>query len=229
MSSQPHPAGQVPAPAYLDAARARARAGVIASGDPDRIERYATSLAKQAWFRAVVESVWALRQPEVDRVTAERDRLAVEAEAHEGELGDLRAELSAAEADLDECRDRDAIKGRIHPVLHDLYVRIVGLDKGDCHCNLIAEFVAAALTGVAETRPTGEAPDPRVLTWDWRQQPDLADLAAAIRDLSGGTVLLHEVATGSDESAVVLARGLDEQGATKAYQRHIGMEEVAGG
>lgn len=45
----------------------------------------------------------------------------------------------------------------------------------------------------------------RVLTWDWRQQPDLDRLAAAIRDLTGGNVGLHQVDTGSDEYAIVLA------------------------
>jgi hypothetical protein len=40
---------------------------------------------------------------------------------------------------------RDALKTRIHPVLHDLNVRIVGLDNCDCHCNLIADVILDAL------------------------------------------------------------------------------------
>lgn len=45
---------------------------------------------------------------------------------------------------------RAKAKAAIHPVLHDLNVRIVGL-AGDCHCNLIAEVMLGALTGKDET------------------------------------------------------------------------------
>jgi len=47
-------------------------------------------------------------------------------------------------------------------------------------------------------------PDPHLLTWDWREQPDLADLARALTDVSNGTVYLTEVATGDDQYAIVL-------------------------
>ena len=47
----------------------------------------------------------------------------------------------------------------------------------------------------------------RVVTWDWREQPDLAELATAIRELSDGRVHLAAVDTGSDQIAVVLSRG----------------------
>lgn len=45
----------------------------------------------------------------------------------------------------------------------------------------------------------------RVPTWDWRGQPDLKELARAIRDLSGGTVSLCEVSSGTDDYAIVLS------------------------
>jgi hypothetical protein len=45
----------------------------------------------------------------------------------------------------------------------------------------------------------------RVLSWDWRGQPDLNQLAAAIRDLSEGRVSVQQVDTGSDEYAIVLS------------------------
>jgi hypothetical protein len=45
--------------------------------------------------------------------------------------------------------DRARTKAAIHPVLHDLNVRIVGL-AGDCHCNLIAEVVLGALAERAD-------------------------------------------------------------------------------
>lgn len=40
---------------------------------------------------------------------------------------------------------REQAKASLHPVLHDLNVRIVGIDKGDCHCNLITEVALDAL------------------------------------------------------------------------------------
>jgi hypothetical protein len=43
--------------------------------------------------------------------------------------------------------DREAAKAAIHPALHDLNVRIVGLDVGDCHCNLVAEVILDAIEG----------------------------------------------------------------------------------
>jgi hypothetical protein len=45
----------------------------------------------------------------------------------------------------------------------------------------------------------------RVLEWDWRAQPDLDELADAIRDLSGGRLHLAQVDTGGDSYAVVLS------------------------
>lgn len=44
-----------------------------------------------------------------------------------------------------------------------------------------------------------------VLCWDWKEQPDMDTLALLLRDLSGGTIHLHEVNTESDEFAIVLA------------------------
>lgn len=44
----------------------------------------------------------------------------------------------------------------------------------------------------------------RILSWDWKEQPDLDQLREALREVSGGTVHLHEVDTGSDQFAVVL-------------------------
>lgn len=44
-----------------------------------------------------------------------------------------------------------------------------------------------------------------MLTWDWRAQPDLDQLAAAILALTGGNVGLYQVDTGSDDYAIVLA------------------------
>jgi hypothetical protein len=58
-----------------------------------------------------------------------------------------------------------------------------------------------------------------VLTWDWRQQPDLARLARILLEVSGGTVHLAEVDTGSDEYAIVLSgRFLSEAEVDAAYR-----------
>jgi hypothetical protein len=60
----------------------------------------------------------------------------------------------------------------------------------------------------------------RVLSWDWRQQPDLDELARILADLSGGRLHLRQVETGSDEYAVVIADGpLSEWDAGRAYER----------
>lgn len=59
-----------------------------------------------------------------------------------------------------------------------------------------------------------------VLTWGWREQPDLDRLARIITDLSGGTVHLVQVETGSDEYAIVLSdRALTKDEVDEAYRR----------
>jgi hypothetical protein len=45
----------------------------------------------------------------------------------------------------------------------------------------------------------------RVLTWDWKEQPDLACLAAAVAEVSAGKVFLRGVETGGDEYAWVVS------------------------
>lgn len=44
----------------------------------------------------------------------------------------------------------------------------------------------------------------RILSWDWREQPDMEQFGKVVEELSGGRVHLHEVNTGSDQYAVVL-------------------------
>jgi hypothetical protein len=52
--------------------------------------------------------------------------------------------------------DRDALKAAMHPALHDLDVRIKGLDVGDCHCNLVAEVILDAILPALEEGMTVE-------------------------------------------------------------------------
>lgn len=63
------------------------------------------------------------------------------------ELMSARAERVELIAERDQARpDREAAKARLHPVLHELDVRITDL-PGDCHCNLVAEVILDALYG----------------------------------------------------------------------------------
>lgn len=71
-----------------------------------------------------------------------------------------------------------------------------------------------------------------VITWDFREQPDLDHLARLVHDLSGGRVHLHHPATGTDDYALIVSTtALDDTAATTLYRewpdsgpdiRHIG-------
>lgn len=52
--------------------------------------------------------------------------------------------------------DREALKAAMHPALHELDVRINGLEVGDCHCNLIAEVILDAILPVLDEGVTVE-------------------------------------------------------------------------
>jgi hypothetical protein len=49
--------------------------------------------------------------------------------------------------------ERAAVKETIHKALHELNVRIVGLEVGDCHCNLVAEVILDALVAATPAAP----------------------------------------------------------------------------
>lgn len=64
------------------------------------------------------------------------------------------------------------------------------------------------------------APEPVVLSWDWKEQPDLDELAEIVREMSGGTVHIRQVETHSDEYAIVIAPNeLDAAVAYGIYER----------
>ena len=44
-----------------------------------------------------------------------------------------------------------------------------------------------------------------VVTWDWKEQPDLDELDRAVWMASGGFARVHPIDTGSDEFAIVVA------------------------
>lgn len=65
-----------------------------------------------------------------------------------------------------------------------------------------------------------------VLSWDWREQPDLERLARMVNDLSGGTVHIAEVDTDSDEYAIVLSDALlTKADVVGAYEKRWGDAE----
>ncbi len=49
------------------------------------------------------------------------------------------------------------------------------------------------------------APKHAALSWDWKEQIDLDQLAAAIAHLTDGKVRLYKVDTGTDDVAVLLS------------------------
>jgi hypothetical protein len=64
----------------------------------------------------------------------------------------------------------------------------------------------------------------RVLFWDWKGQPDLADLQRAIREMSAnGPIHLTEVPdTGMDVVAVIIAhRPLSPAEANEQFRTHL--------
>lgn len=61
---------------------------------------------------------------------------------------------------------------------------------------------------------------PELIVWDWRQQPDLDQLAAAVVRVSGGTCHLTVVDTGGDEYALVVGpRAIAPDEACAVYER----------
>jgi hypothetical protein len=44
-----------------------------------------------------------------------------------------------------------------------------------------------------------------VITWDWREQPDLDHLARLVHDLSDGRIHLRPAETGTDQYGLIIA------------------------
>ena len=45
----------------------------------------------------------------------------------------------------------------------------------------------------------------RVIIWDWREQPDMDEIANAVQELSNGRVQIYDVDTRSDQFAIVIS------------------------
>lgn len=81
-----------------------------------------------------------------------------------------------------------------------------------------AERLAVSL--IESMRANCPPAEPVLLTWDHAEQPDMDQLAAAVRKLYGGHV--HEVDTGDDQYAIVLSTAeVDGQEVDAMYQRHL--------
>jgi len=61
-----------------------------------------------------------------------------------------------------------------------------------------------------------EPPGDKHFRWDYKQQPPMEDIAAAVAELSGGTVKMTFPFTGSDEHELVISRGNGERPAVFA-------------
>lgn len=60
----------------------------------------------------------------------------------------------------------------------------------------------------------------RVVSWDWREQPNLAVLAAAVSEVSGGRMHVSQVDTGTDDYVIVISdRVLTGDEADAVYAR----------
>lgn len=58
----------------------------------------------------------------------------------------------------------------------------------------------------------------RLLSWDWREQPDINDLKKIITELSGGSLHVEEIDTDSDEYAIAFStEPLSKESAKEAY------------
>lgn len=69
---------------------------------------------------------------------------------------------------------------------------------------------------------------PIVLTWDWKEQPDVDALASAVREVSGETCHIRAVDTGGDEYAIVVSHDqLDRDEVQHAWLAHLHNNEGA--
>jgi len=59
----------------------------------------------------------------------------------------------------------------------------------------------------------------RLFTWDWKEQPPMTEIAAFVAELSGGSVVMREHPTGSDQYALVIAdHQISEADAGRVYE-----------
>jgi hypothetical protein len=59
----------------------------------------------------------------------------------------------------------------------------------------------------------------KTLSWDYREQPDIKKLAAAVAQVSRGTVRIREYETGSDQYVIVIADRVVDDNEVRALLR----------
>ena len=70
---------------------------------------------------------------------------------------------------------------------------------------------------------SGKPKNIQIFSWDWKESPDFAEIGPAITEVSGGTVFITEVETGSDQFAIVVSSSqLTAEQAAEAYQEEWG-------
>jgi hypothetical protein len=67
-------------------------------------------------------------------------------------------------------------------------------------------------------------PRTAVVSWDWREQPDLQDLGRRVADISNGRAYLTEVATHCDDYALIVST--EPMTPDEAYEAYL-MREVS--
>lgn len=77
------------------------------------------------------------------------------------------------------------------------------------------------------------APDttkvPMVMTWDWKEETDLAQLSQMVRAVSGDRAYIYDVITDSDQRACVVSpRKLSETEVWTTYQNYLRSNEDDG-
>jgi hypothetical protein len=61
-----------------------------------------------------------------------------------------------------------------------------------------------------------EVPQEHVFVWNYQKQPPMDEIAAAVAELSGGTVVMTTRFTGTDEHKLAVSRGNGERPAVYA-------------
>lgn len=141
---------------------------------------------------------------EVDRLTQGLERLRAHIAPVEAHALDLEISYNRMRGEL--TQERDEARAEVERLRREL-----------------ARQGAAQALATAILTPDDPAlpAEPRVIAWDWREQPDLATLAEIVRTMSDGRVHLVTVDTANDEYALVIAgRELTTAEALAAYDEH---------
>jgi hypothetical protein len=129
------------------------------------------------------------------------------------------------------------LKAEANGQLHDIGTLTFDTDDSrTAHLDTaaIADLVRRAEEALTIYRPDDSQPPeaqtaastaPSLFSWDWRQQPPMQSIAAKVRDLSGGTAIITEIDTQSDERMIAVAgREVSTDEALAAYVQPLDRE-----